>query len=197
MTPAAPEPKKIPKQARAIATCAAIVEAAARILEEQGPEALTTNRIAERAGVGIGTLYQYFPDKHAILVSLIRRERGALLSELRGIEAEGDAALGEMIAASIRHQFDRPKLASALEHIEQAFPLGPEAAAMAEEIAALSSDLLGRRFAPVERTDLLTAVLIARTIVNAAGDGLLPQDGLAERVERAVRGYLTNVTSRA
>ncbi|NIZ12105.1 TetR/AcrR family transcriptional regulator [Phaeobacter sp. HF9A] len=190
MTSALPTPRKTPTQRRAIETCAAIVEAAARILEEQGREALNTNRIAERAGVSIGTLYQYFPDKHAILVSLIRREREALLAELRAIQAHGEAALQAMIAASIRHQFARPKLAAALELVERSFPLGPEAAAMAEEIATISSGLLAQRFGALAQDDLLTAVLIGRGLVNAAGEGLLPRQGLAERVSLAIESYL-------
>lgn len=57
--------RKKPRQARARVTCAAIVEAAARILSEEGAARLTTNRIAERAGVSVGSLYQYFPNRHA------------------------------------------------------------------------------------------------------------------------------------
>lgn len=55
-------------------TVEAILEATAQILSKDGREALTTNRIAERAGVSIGTLYQYFPNKQAILVEIARRE---------------------------------------------------------------------------------------------------------------------------
>ena len=196
MKSAVPQPRKTPTQRRAVETCAAIVEATARILEDKGQDALNTNRIAERAGVSVGTLYQYFPDKHAILVTLIRRERAALMAELRAIDRDGDDALQAMVAASIRHQFARPKLAAALEHIELAFPIGPEAAEMAEEIAAISAGLLSRRFGELGRTDLLTAVLIGRTLVNAAAEGLLPQEGLSTRVLTAVEGYLLAVTDR-
>jgi AcrR family transcriptional regulator len=56
-------PRKTPRQARARATVDAIVLAAAPILRSDGPEALNTNRIAEVAGVSIGSLYQYFPNK--------------------------------------------------------------------------------------------------------------------------------------
>lgn len=66
--------RRSPKQARSRATWAAIVEAAAQILERGGSDALTTNDVAERAGVSIGTLYQYFPDKQAILIAAARRE---------------------------------------------------------------------------------------------------------------------------
>ncbi|MGV0912578.1 TetR/AcrR family transcriptional regulator [Martelella sp. FOR1707] len=194
MTSSAPQPRKTPTQRRAKETCAAIVEAAARILESENPDALNTNRIAERAGVSIGTLYQYFPDKHAILVALIRREREMLLAELRAVEDVGEGALRAMVAASIRHQFARPKLASALEHIEQSFPLGAEAAEMAEDIAMISAGLLARRFGTLARADLLTAVIIGRGLVNAAGEGVLPEEGLSERVVTAIEAYLLAVS---
>ena len=59
--------RRIPRQARAAETVAAIIEGAAQILEAGGLAAFTTNAVAERAGVSIGTLYQYFADKNALL----------------------------------------------------------------------------------------------------------------------------------
>jgi len=61
--------RRNPKQARAQATVGAVLEAAFQILEEDGEARLTTNLIAERAGVSIGTLYQYFEDREAILAA--------------------------------------------------------------------------------------------------------------------------------
>jgi AcrR family transcriptional regulator len=75
MTSEASKPKRRnPKQARSRATFDAILEAAAQILERCGPAGFNTNAIAERAGVSIGTLYQYFPDKAAILLAAAGRE---------------------------------------------------------------------------------------------------------------------------
>ena len=68
--------RRTPRQARSRAAVEAIVEAAAQIVERSGPDALTTQAVAERAGVSIGTLYQYFADKQAILVAAARRELG-------------------------------------------------------------------------------------------------------------------------
>ena len=65
-------PRKKPRQSRSQATVQAIEEAAAYILEHEGWERFTTNRIAERAGVNISSLYQYFPNKMAILDTLRR-----------------------------------------------------------------------------------------------------------------------------
>jgi AcrR family transcriptional regulator len=75
-TPALDErlaPRKAARQARSLATVDAILEAAAEVFERRGYAAATTNRIAERAGVAIGSLYQYFPNKDAILVALTRQ----------------------------------------------------------------------------------------------------------------------------
>jgi len=68
----APNPRKRPLQRRATETVQAILQAAAQVFSEEGYTA-TTNRIAERAGVSIGSLYQYFQDKNEILTSLLEQ----------------------------------------------------------------------------------------------------------------------------
>jgi AcrR family transcriptional regulator len=72
--------RRKPRQERARETVEAIVEAAAQVFDRHGYAAGTTNRIAERAGVSIGTLYQYFPNKDAIVVELARRHLAQLES---------------------------------------------------------------------------------------------------------------------
>lgn len=66
--------RKIPQQARSHALVEAILDAAAQILQKHGRRAATTNAIAGRAGVSIGSLYQYFPNGEAIVVALAERE---------------------------------------------------------------------------------------------------------------------------
>jgi AcrR family transcriptional regulator len=73
--------RRTPLQARARAKIELILEAASRLIERDGLEALTTNRIAELAGVSIGTLYQYFPDKSKVVEALAERELGAITSQ--------------------------------------------------------------------------------------------------------------------
>ena len=70
--------RRKPSQDRSKATCLAILQAAAHILEEEGEAAFTSNRIAERAGVSIGSLYQYFPNKKAVLFALAMDEENRL-----------------------------------------------------------------------------------------------------------------------
>jgi len=67
-------PRKQPQQARAQSTVHAILEATVQVLEREGPEAATTTRIAEVAGVSVGTLYQYFSHRDAIFDALQERE---------------------------------------------------------------------------------------------------------------------------
>lgn len=66
--------RRAPKQGRSQDTVEVILQAAARILEREGPDALNTNAIAERAGVSVGSLYEYFPSKEAVLIALARRQ---------------------------------------------------------------------------------------------------------------------------
>lgn len=67
------EPRKPPVQRRSKATVEAILEGAAQVFEDFGYSSGTTNRIALAAGVSIGTLYQYFPSKEALVVALLER----------------------------------------------------------------------------------------------------------------------------
>jgi len=74
--------RRNPNQARARDKLELIFEASMRILEKQGLEGLTTNRIAEVAGISIGTLYQYFSNKHEILMALGEREINATINRI-------------------------------------------------------------------------------------------------------------------
>jgi AcrR family transcriptional regulator len=75
--------RKKPSQARSTWTVSMILEAAAQVLEARGEDALTTKTVAERAGVSIGTLYQYFPNRDAILLALADREAQRIGERMR------------------------------------------------------------------------------------------------------------------
>ncbi len=102
-------PRRQPRQARAIATRAAIFEATAQILETEGEAAFNTNRVAERAGVSVGTLYQYFADKRSILVAMAFAENVRVREHLA--RELGDASISPVrlaIRAQIGIMRDRP-----------------------------------------------------------------------------------------
>jgi len=77
-------------QARAFARRDALLDATARVLDRVGYSALTTNAVAAEAGAAIGTVYQYFPDKEALLAGLLERHQGRLLEAIeRALTEEG------------------------------------------------------------------------------------------------------------
>jgi len=101
---------------------AATLEAALQVLVTNGAEGLTTTRVAERAGVSVGTLYPYFPDKRALVVALRVRyvdglvaHVGAAMRDSIGLSAE--AALRSVITALLA--FERDNLLHAVTVIEQ------------------------------------------------------------------------------
>jgi AcrR family transcriptional regulator len=109
--------RKTPSQTRALRTVDTLFEAATRILASEGEAGFTTNRIAERAGFSIGTLYQYFPSKEAIVVALVRRQRERVMREL-------DAMLDRALAGEYGAEH---ALRLYLRHIVDAFGRGQKA----------------------------------------------------------------------
>jgi AcrR family transcriptional regulator len=81
-------PRKNASQERSRATVDALVEATARILVKEGFDKASTNRIAEVAGVSVGSLYQYFPGKEALVVAVIERHNQEIMQTVRGELAE-------------------------------------------------------------------------------------------------------------
>jgi AcrR family transcriptional regulator len=92
--------RKLPRQARALATTDAILDAAAHLLGERGWLALTTNAVAEAAGVSIGSLYQYFPNKLALIEAVRRRHFDDILAVLHAA-SDADTPRGRRIASLV------------------------------------------------------------------------------------------------
>ena len=109
--------RKRPRQDRSRTTVEAILGAAAQIFREHGYAAGTTDRIAERAGVSIGSVYQYFPNKDALLVVLAERHVDAgfarlreLLSDAQGSQPSLEAMLRRFVEGMIALHSDEPEL---------------------------------------------------------------------------------------
>jgi AcrR family transcriptional regulator len=85
------KPRKLPRQARSRASFDAILGGCARVLERGGYESLTTNHVAAAAGVGIGTLYDFFPNREAIVLALAEQRLERLAEQVKAglAEAEG------------------------------------------------------------------------------------------------------------
>jgi AcrR family transcriptional regulator len=115
--------RKHPRQRRSKDTLAVILEAAADVFAEKGYSGATTNKIAARAGVSIGSLYQYFPNKDAILVGLRERHLGDVHAVVeRSMRALADKsipihqALDSLIRGLIELHSENPKLTRALSN---------------------------------------------------------------------------------
>ncbi|WP_369828062.1 TetR/AcrR family transcriptional regulator [Mycobacterium sp. 852002-51163_SCH5372311] len=139
-------PRKQPKQERAEKTRRRILDAAAHVFAEHGYVAGTTNRIAEQAGISIGSLYQYFPNKDAILRALMDAhvDTGArLLSErvAEGLPTGLDETLRVFVRATIDNHRDNPRLHRVL--FEEA-PRAPAFLARLHELEQLSVDATAR-----------------------------------------------------
>jgi AcrR family transcriptional regulator len=193
-------PRKRPIQARSRETYAAILEATARILEAEGLEAANTNAIAERAGVSVGSLYQYFPDKAAIFGELIitsETELGGMLEAL--ISSTGGQMLEERLAllvqAGVAQQMARPQLARLLDYLEATLPADPKMRAADERILKLIGRLLQDHRDMIARPATATTALDVLSIVKGMVDGAsfageTRQRQLEARVMAALLGYL-------
>jgi AcrR family transcriptional regulator len=193
---AALDARKTPRQLRAIATVDAVMEASALILEHDGYDGYTTNAVAQQAGVSIGSLYQYFPNKDAITNALITRESSRLLEEIKAVSLDdgGTKALRRMTDIAITYQLRKPRLARLLDMEERRLPVDETIEHTRHAlIQAVTRCLRAPDLAVYGASESAAADLVAitRGLVDLAGEGDATDHALLmERVERAVFGYL-------
>ncbi|MGP2441107.1 TetR/AcrR family transcriptional regulator [Streptomyces sp. JW3] len=164
-------PRKQPRQVRAELTRQRILDAAAHIFEEYGYAAGTTNRIAERARVSIGSLYQYYPNKDAILVELVTRHLEAGEASVARYLAEGlpeslEGILRVFVRAAVENHVADPQL---LRVMAEEAPRAPELLAKVnayeEERVRYGRELL-ERHPEVRVTDTEAAARLLVTTVE-------------------------------
>ena len=97
------EPRKTPIQARSTVTVEAISEAAIQVLLRHGSERLTTTRVADRAGVSVGTLYQYYPNKQSLLFAVLEHHLNNVAAT---VEAACESACHKPLAEMIREMVE-------------------------------------------------------------------------------------------
>jgi AcrR family transcriptional regulator len=113
------EPRKQPVQRRSTATVTAILDATIQVLTAIGKERLTTTRVAQRAGVSVGTLYQYFPNKRSLLQAALRRHLVSVTEALeRACELNRNEPICAMVTAIVetffRAKMKEPRVSLAL-----------------------------------------------------------------------------------
>ena len=164
---------KIPKQKRSETNVSAILEASARVLEREGLAGFNTNRIAAEAGVGIGTLYQFFRSKEAILVAIARRQldadRAAIMSALASVMDDPHAPIERIviravIAAYSRHTTMRKLVMQTMIGLG----LGAEVALPGREVAGLLNQRIARTTRIVQPSKTPMRLFIVTCAVEAA-----------------------------
>lgn len=165
-------PRKAPSQERSRATVDVLLEAATRVLLERGYEGMTTGRVAKRAGVSVGSLYQYFPNKDALVASIVERHATAILVVMEDALAHaGGSDLLAGVRALVRASLDAHRIDPALHKIllEQVPRVGrvAEALATSRTITALLERYLERHRAELAVSDVRLAAFVVETIVEA------------------------------
>jgi len=190
-------PRKAPRQPRSAETVASIIEAAAQVLETEGLEGFNTNSVARRAGVSIGSLYQYFPGKDALTVALMRSETKRFYDEAAAAldQRSGKAALEYLIGASVRQQLQRPMLARLLD-VEESRPELRDEVADFDTFETLLVTIIKRAKPRLKRPEVAASDVLAmlRGMTDAAGErGEQDIEDLERRLRAAVFGYLSKV----
>ncbi len=201
--------RKRPRQARAQETVRAILEATVQILDREGLEAATTTRIAEVAGVSIGSLYQYFSHRDAILYALQNREFERTLDLMQRVLAEGN--LGEepekTITAALR---GLAELYLASPGLHRVLAIEGLRVAKAEHVHAFDLRVIEvvRHFlasteAPIQTENVGAAAFLVFQTVRAAMLSFLLErppgldiDRLIEELTRLLIGYLLDPNRR-
>ncbi len=134
--------RKQPRQARSTELVAAILEAAVQVLAKEGAQRFTTARVAEKAGVSVGSVYQYFPNKAAILFRLQSDEWRQTTGMLRGILEDLDKPplerLRALVHAFVHSECEEAQMRTALSDAAPLYRDAPEA----REAKAAGSDIV-------------------------------------------------------
>jgi AcrR family transcriptional regulator len=197
-------PRKAPSQQRSRSTVDALLEATARILIREGFDKASTNRIAEVAGVSVGSLYQYFPGKEALVAALIDRHNRAVMQAIQAELAEAlmlpiGQGVRRLVAIAVKaHRID-PKLHRALaEQIPRVGRL-ENIETFDRQYYALFARYLERHRAEIRPVDFELASFICVTAIEslahtavvhrrvASDEGM---KALIEEATRLVLGYL-------
>jgi AcrR family transcriptional regulator len=182
------KPRKRPRQARAAATVDAIFEATIQILVADGPARLTTTRVAKRAGVSVGTMYQYFPHKQALFYAVNERHLDILAGKIeRACRAQHGTPIDRMVESLVTTYWnaktERPDLTRALYRSVVGLDNSPLIDAFIRRVdnatAAMFASALDATFADLPIVNLTLLTSIFATVRSAFERNLPALDGRA------------------
>jgi AcrR family transcriptional regulator len=201
-------PRKKPQQSRSRVTIDTLFEATIQVLLANGPDSITTIQVADRAGVSVGSLYQYFPNKRALLAAIVRRHVGEVVdATIVACKSVHGKTIGEMcatmMAAFVDAKTRRPEVSRALYL--------PSAAVNADAIVkeeslrcaqAVHDMLITASDAKFAQPALVSGVLIASIVgptraTIEAGGNRSTFEGLKLHLTALCVGYLREVSVKA
>jgi len=190
---------------RSRGTVETIFEATARIIEQQGQGALNTNHIAARAGISIGTLYQYFPTKDAILVAMARRELANDRAEvIRAISEALEVPDAPIARLAVRTLIDlhrqRQEVRGVIMQVHAALGFGEEHSQPLREVTELLSARSDRvapgRPGPISPATLFVLTRAIIGVIRAAAQErsqLLGSSEFEDELVRLIEAYVAGV----
>lgn len=180
-------PRKLPRQARSTSLVADILEAAVRVLVREGAHRFTTARVAEAAGISIGSLYQYFPNKEAILFRLQTSEWRQTIDQLRRILGDASVAPLERLRDAVRMFFrsecDEAAFRSALEAAAPLYREVPEARAHAHEGRELMKSFMEDALPCASTHERAFAADLVGLVMSSAGKAISDQNRSRSEVD--------------
>jgi AcrR family transcriptional regulator len=172
-------PRKAPVQARSSELVASILEAALRVLDKEGPRRFTTIRVAAKAGVSVGSLYQYFPNKHAILYRLQLDEWQRTGNRLDAILADARRGPALRMRDALRWFFqsevDEAPLRKALDTLVPVYSQAPEARSRRRSSQRIVSAFVAQAAPRASAAQRRFAAKLMLTTVTAVGQQVSEQ----------------------
>lgn len=197
--------RKKPVQQRSVRMVNTILEAAARILEKGGFDGLTTNAIAERAGISIGSLYEYFPNKEAILVEMARNmlieDEVFMAKAIEAAVAEpGSDVVRSAVRALIGLFESKRDVRRAIMYVHVRLGLAEEQILPVQAIGDLVERLQSRIFGvPATSIDPVKIFVLVRAVLGVVRSAfvekspLLTSDALEEELLMLIRLYASRL----
>ena len=189
----ATRPRRKAKHDRSRQTVRDLLEGAARVLEREGYADASTNRIAEAAGLSVGSLYEYFPNKEAIFEALVRQEIDVIAAAIRGAPVDADAPLHDslhrVLELSMAAMRRGPEFLRSLQEVPGAVFRRHLATVRAETVAYVRTLLEARRH-ELRVSDLDLAAFIVVSAAEGIGASV-SEDRFDDRLSDETAALLT------
>jgi AcrR family transcriptional regulator len=194
-------PRKQPKQNRSAFMVETILQAATRVLSKESLAGFNTNRVAEVAGISVGSLYQYFPNKSALVAALLEREHAKLCEDIEQCISKGQGkplvySVQNLAKIAIHHQHGDAIFAAALDHEERRLPVQRALGSFQQRMIVALTGLMKEHRESLPKSLPKEApkdcMMIAKAMVESEQVTSASQKlRLQKRLTRALMGYLS------